>query len=220
MFAVGHIALAYLLGWSSAKILKVKAILPLIVVLSILPDADLLLGIAHRGPTHSLITAVVLSVPFLIKYRKKALPYLIALLSHSLIADFFVGGHLQLLWPISPNLYGFTPLYICITSPTNIALETGLLIIATLVMIKTQDIKQFFQKRLSNLLLIVPIITTLLPTFLAYPMTVPLLLVPGHLFYLVLFSISAAISLPLLLKKIRARNFSLDRHTRLPDTHA
>jgi membrane-bound metal-dependent hydrolase YbcI (DUF457 family) len=205
LFAIGHIALAYLLGWSSAKILKVKAILPLIVVLSILPDADLLFGITHRGPTHSVITATVLFIPFLIKYRQKALPYLVALLSHSLIGDFFVGGHLQLLWPISSNMYGFLPLYISITSSINIALENALLIIATLVMFKTQDIKEFFQKRLSNLLLIVPIVTTLLPTFLAYPITVPILLVPGHLFYLVLFSASAAISMPLIFRKIRDR---------------
>ncbi len=194
--------MAYLLGWSSAKILKVKTILPLIVVLSILPDADLLLGITHRGPTHSVITATVIFIPLLIKYRAKALPYLIALLSHSLIGDFFVGGHIQLLWPISSNLYGFTPFYVSITSPINIALENALLIMATLVMLTTRDIKELFRKRLSNLLLIVPIVTTLLPTLFAYPLTVPLLLVPGHLFYLVLFSLSAAISLPLVFKKI------------------
>lgn len=205
MFAVGHIALAYLLGWGSAKILKVKAMAPLLVVLSILPDTDLIFGIVHRGPTHSLITGTVVFIPFLIVYRKKAVPYLIALLSHSLVADYFVGGHLQLFWPITSKLYGFLPYYISITDPINIALETALFIVATIVMVKTKDIKQFFEKRLLNLLLVIPIFTTLLPTFIAFPIRVPILLVPGHLFYLILFAISVAISLKLLLKKIRSK---------------
>ena len=54
-FAVGHMALAYLIGKSSAKLLKVNLNIPLILVLSIMPDADILLGTYQllRGPTHS-----------------------------------------------------------------------------------------------------------------------------------------------------------------------
>ena len=42
LFAVGHMSLAYLLGKGSAKWLKVKINIPLIMVLSILPDADII----------------------------------------------------------------------------------------------------------------------------------------------------------------------------------
>ncbi len=90
MFAVGHFALGYIFGKTSSKIIKVKVNLPLLLADSVLPDVDLLLRfLAHRGPTHSLITITVLMVPFFAVYRKRALPYYAAMLSHILIGDFF-----------------------------------------------------------------------------------------------------------------------------------
>jgi hypothetical protein len=41
-----------------------------------------------------------------------------------------------------------------------------------------------------NLVLTVPIFTVLLPTFLGFPLRVPILLVPPHLFYLAIFSLA------------------------------
>ena len=68
MFAVGHISLGYLVGNFFARILKVQFNVPLVIVLSIIPDIDiifeLLLGNpVHRGPTHSLIFAFLI-LPF------------------------------------------------------------------------------------------------------------------------------------------------------------
>ena len=81
--------------------------MPLILVLSIIPDADILLGVEelHRGPTHSIITALIVFIPVFAIYRRKAVPYFLAFISHALIADFFIGGRIMLFWPLSSNLH-------------------------------------------------------------------------------------------------------------------
>jgi membrane-bound metal-dependent hydrolase YbcI (DUF457 family) len=200
-FAVGHMALAYLLGKASAKLLKVNINIPLILVLSIIPDIDILFDFLfnsdiHRGPTHSIIVAIVVFIPFFVLYRKRATPYFAALASHSLIGDFLIGGQLQLLWPLSTNEFGAHELgfpYINIYNPINIALEFTLFAIALVVMLKTRDLFHFFRNSKLNLILIIPIFTVLLPTFISYPLRVPLLLILPHLFYLVIFSISVSL---------------------------
>ena len=192
MFGVGHMALAYLLAKGSAHTLKANINIPLVLVLSIIPDIDILVGGAfHRGPTHSVISAVLVFIPIFLLYRKQAIPYFLALVSHSLIGDLFIGGNLQLLWPLSTSFLSLPIIpKISIFSSINVALELTLFIAATLVMFKTKDLQQLLQKNTSNLLLIIPITTVLLPTFLAYPLNVPILLVPPHLFYLGLFTIA------------------------------
>jgi membrane-bound metal-dependent hydrolase YbcI (DUF457 family) len=187
-------ALAYLLGKASAKPLKINLNIPLILVLSIIPDIDIvLMGELHRGPTHSIIMALVVFIPVFVIYRWKAAPYFVALASHSLIGDFFIGGHIQLLWPLSVQQFGLPELgsyYISIYNPINIALELTLFGMATIVMYKTRDLLKFFRNSKLNLILTIPIFTVLLPTFIAYPIRVPILLILPHLFYLTLFSIS------------------------------
>ena len=202
-------ALAYLLGKSTTKILKVNLNIPLLMVLSIIPDIDLIfMRSMHRGPTHSIISAFIVFIPFFIVYRKQAAPYFIALISHSLIGDFFIGGRTQLFWPITTQQFGLHELgsfYINIEDPVNVALELTLFLIATIIMFKTKDILQFFKNNKSNLVLIIPIFTVLLPTFVGYPFDVPLLeTLPAeavaHLFYIVLFVISVLIALNGILK--------------------
>ena len=197
-----------MLGKAFAKLLKVKLNLPLIIVLSVIPDIDIILEFLlkseiHRGPTHSIITAIIFFIPFFILYRQKAAPYFAALLSHSLIGDFLIGGQLQLLWPLSTkefglNAFGFP--YISIYNLINIALEFILFAIALMIMLKTRDLFHFFPKSKLNLILAIPIFTVFLPTFVGYPLSVPLWLVLPHLFYLLLFSISVLISLKGILK--------------------
>jgi hypothetical protein len=199
-FAVGHMTLAYLLGKASAKFLKVNINIPLILVLSIIPDIDILfqpfIANIHRGPTHSIIVAIVVFIPFFMLYRQKAAPYFAALASHSLIGDFLIGGQLQLLWPLSTNEFGAHELgfpYISIYNPINVALEFTLFAIALVVMLKTRDLFHFFRNNKLNLILIIPIFTVLLPTFISYPIHVPILLILPHLFYLVIFSIAVSL---------------------------
>ena len=194
-------ALGYLIGKGTGKLLKVNINIPLILVLSIIPDIDILFGFLlnsdiHRGPTHSIITAIIVFIPFFMFFRQKATPYFAALASHSLIADFLIGGQIQLLWPLSTSEFGLHELglpYISIYSPMNVLLEFTLFIIATVIMFRSRDINRFFRNSKLNLVLAIPIFTVLLPTFASYPLRVPLLLVLPHLFYLLLFSISVLI---------------------------
>ena len=215
-FAVGHMALAYLIGKPTARALKQNLNMPLILVLSIIPDIDILFGKdgIHRGPTHSIIVALLVFIPAFVLYRKKAIPYFLALASHSAIADFIIGGKLMLLWPLTTQKYGLPEfgINISITSPTNIALEWTLFVAATIIMYKTKDLNTFLQNKKSNLLLAIPIGTVLLPTLASYPLEVPYLLIPPHLFYLILFSTSFLTVLIRTLKK-PAKNAK----TRLPE---
>jgi membrane-bound metal-dependent hydrolase YbcI (DUF457 family) len=194
-------ALAYLIAKPTSKLLKTNLLIPFAMVFSILPDVDIIVPSLHRGPSHSLITALVIFIPIFALYHKKALPYFLALVSHSLIGDFLIGGQIQLLWPLTQNKYGNYWFYTRITDPANIALELTLFAIATIFMFKTKDLFSFFRPSKSNLILVIPILTVLLPTFLSYPIEVPILLVAPHLFYLVVFSVSALVAIFGMLKK-------------------
>jgi len=55
MFAVGHVALGYLTGKATSKLLNARINIPLLFFASNIPDIDFLLGLEHRGTTHSLI---------------------------------------------------------------------------------------------------------------------------------------------------------------------
>jgi membrane-bound metal-dependent hydrolase YbcI (DUF457 family) len=69
-------AIGYLSGRISAKLLATKADIPTLLTLSVIPDVDILFSrfIEHRGPTHSIIAALIVFAPFLAVYRKKAIP--------------------------------------------------------------------------------------------------------------------------------------------------
>ena len=211
-------ALAYLLGKGSSKSLRIKLNIPVLLVLSILPDIDIIYDFLtgaeiHRGPTHSIVTATLAFIPIFIVYRKKAIPYFLALISHPLIGDFFIGGQLQLFWPFSSTRYGLHELgstYIRISDPTNIILEISLFIISTLILWKSGDWKVFIKSNKTNLVLIIPITTVLLPSTIGYPFDAPLLLTQpilalAHLFYLVLFSLAVLKTIsPMYRKRIKS----------------
>lgn len=205
-------ALAYLLGKGSSKPLHLNPNVPVLLVLSILPDIDIVYDFLtgsdiHRGPTHSLVIAVLVFIPFFIVYRKRAIPYFLALISHPLIGD--ISGQIQLFWPFSTTQYGFDAL--SIFSPINVLLELSLFALATLMMYLTKDWKVFFTDSKTNLVLIIPVATVLLPTTVGYPFSQSLLLsdlfivkILGvvHIFYLVLFSIAVLKALvPILAKR-------------------
>jgi membrane-bound metal-dependent hydrolase YbcI (DUF457 family) len=174
----------------------------------VIPDIDIIFEVLlkiplHRGPTHSLITAILFFIPFFLLYKQKAMPYFVALASHSLIGDFLIGGQVQLLWPFSTSEYGLHELgfpFIGIYDPVNVVLEFSLFAIALIIMFRTRDILQFFRKSKLNLILAIPIFAVLLPTFASYPLSVPILLILPHLFYLALFSISVIITVRGILK--------------------
>ena len=101
MLAIGHIALGYITGKIISKATGQSINIPVIWILSLLPDIDLLIpGLRHRGPTHSIIVALIIFTPLFIIASWKANPYFVALASHSLIGDYFTGKT-QLFWPLS-----------------------------------------------------------------------------------------------------------------------
>jgi len=188
-FAVGHMALGYLSSKTSSKLLKTNLNIPLALTLSIIPDADILLQripfIQHRGATHSIISARIVFVPFFIICQKQAAPYFIALVQHGLVGDYIAGGRVQLFWPVT-NMYFGTSLDI--RSLTNQTLEWTMFLAAILLTLKMKDYEAFFKPQASNLILIIPTLTVLLPTLLITPMIVPALLIPPHIFYLIMFA--------------------------------
>jgi hypothetical protein len=207
MYAVGHFALGYLTGKLTAKSLNVNLNLPLLFLASVFPDIDIIIpGLIHRGPLHSAILFCILFIPVFAIFRKSAAPYFIAVIQHIVIGDYFIGGQLQLLWPLMPDNYGY---YICMTSLTNVFLEWGFFIIAMAFMIKTKDILLLFTPNPSNTILSIPVLTVLLPTTISFPIEVPPALIIPHLAFLILFTIPIIIDLKAILTKNKTTYHSL-----------
>ncbi|MGA3192699.1 MAG: metal-dependent hydrolase [Candidatus Bathyarchaeia archaeon] len=208
-------SLGYILGKTSSKFLKTNLNIPLVLTLSILPDMDILAehvpGLApilqHRGPTHSFVVSFIIFIPFFVVYRKTAVPYFIALVQHALIGDYLTGGGLQLFWPISQQRFGLAGA--SIMSAENVALEFSLFVVSLAILLITLDIVALFQAHRSNLILVIPIFTVLLPTFLSYPLTVPAWLIVPHLVYMVLFAASVIFELPRLFRSQRSQKSEL-----------
>ncbi len=199
MYAVGHFALGYLTGKLTSKTLDVNANLPLLFLASVFPDIDIVIpGLVHRGPLHSMILFCLVFLPIFAIYKKRAAPYFVAVIQHIIIGDYLIGGDLQLLWPLTPNTYGF---HIAMGSLIHIALEWGLFIISMTFMIKTKDIVFLFKPHLSNMILAIPVLTVLLPTLISFPLYVPFSLLIPHIVYLILFTIPIMIDLKIMLTK-------------------
>jgi hypothetical protein len=188
--------LGYITGKGSSKLAKVKTNLPLLLAASVLPDVDLLLRfLVHRGPTHSFITLTVLMIPFFIVYRKQAIPYYAALLSHILIGDFLTGG-VELFWPLSQGSFGF--LNIEVTSLTNVVAELGLFFLTLPIMYKLGDLQTLLKPHNKNWVLIIPlgaVLGPLLTVGRGQEHALPTLLVVPSLFYVGLFAYSLFVEL-------------------------
>jgi membrane-bound metal-dependent hydrolase YbcI (DUF457 family) len=187
-------AFGYFSSRASSSLLKTKLNIPLVLMLSVLPDADILLHgvpfIQHRGATHSILSALIVFAPFFIIYRKQTVPYFVAFVQHGLVGDYIAGGRVQLFWPVTQMYFGTS---LDIRSVPNQAIEWTMFLVAMILLVKMRDYKQFFKPQASNLILIVPTITVLLPTLLSTPMEVPAMLIPLHVFYLIMFTVAIAI---------------------------
>lgn len=173
----------------------------MIFLLSLIPDADLLIpGLQHRGLTHSIIIITIVFIPAFAVYKKKALPYFAALAQHIVIGDFITSEGTQMLWPINQTWYG---LGIPMASLANILLEWGSFLAAMITMIALRDMHQLLKSHLSNLLVAVPTLTVLLPSLIQFPMAVPTSLLIPHLIYLALFAASLLAIFKPILKKSR-----------------
>lgn len=178
--------------------MKTEINIPVVLTLCIIPDIDIIIPfVAHRGPIHSILIALIVLIPVFAIYHKKAIPYLLALIQHSLIGDYVSGGRIQLLWPVTTQYYGME---IGIQSQANITIEWMIFLTSIIIMFKTKDIAAFFQPHNSNLILTIPTFTVLLPTFLGFPLEVPTWLILPHLVYIFIFSASIAVEIPKVLK--------------------
>jgi membrane-bound metal-dependent hydrolase YbcI (DUF457 family) len=194
MFAIGHFAIGYLTGKASSKLLNVKLNLPLLFAVSVIPDIDLILQpldqtfFMHRGAMHSIILLSTLMSPFLVRYGKQAVPYLVVLLSHSLIGDFFTGGF-EMLWPLSDGWFGGD--FIGMASPANVAIELALFAVAAPIMFKTKDLLTMQVGKFKYVSLVVCLGALAGPMFeisQGSGTALPVLLFPPSLFWLVSFS--------------------------------
>ncbi len=117
-------------------------------------------------------------------FKKRSIPYFVALIQHLLIGDFLTMGT-QFFWPLTANWYGLD-----ITGLTNIFIEWVLFLASITVMFRTGDAALLLQKHSSNIILSVPVLTVLLPAFAGFPIRVPLGLIVPHLIYIALFTLS------------------------------
>lgn len=181
-------ALGYILGKATSKSLNVNLNIPLVLVASVISDIDLLIpGLKHRGPTHSLILSFLIFLPAFLLYRERAAPYFVAVVQHSIPGDYISGEGIQLLWPLTSYWHGVG---IELMSFANFALEWGLFLMFITIMFLTRDLRALFQHHASNMFLVIPISTVLLPTLLSFPLSVPLELVAPHVILVVLFALS------------------------------
>ena len=190
---MGHLALGYITGKATSKILDVDMNIPLLFLASVVSDIDLLIpGLRHRGPTHSLIIILLLFLPAFLLCGKRATPYFAAMAQHSIVGDYLTSEGVQLLWPIAVDWYGVG---FAMTSLTNVLVEWILFLTSLTIMLKAKDVWTLFQRHPSNLLLSIPVFTVLIPTLLSFPMYVPIELIIPHLIYLGIFTLSVLIDL-------------------------
>lgn len=121
MYLLGHIALGYFAAKAISKITNEDINIPIIWLVSLLPDIDFFIpGLEHRGPTHSIVIALLFFLPFFI-LLKRGFAYFAALASHSVIGDYFTKYGCKLFWPINSTwvkaphpllLHGITDIYL------------------------------------------------------------------------------------------------------------
>jgi membrane-bound metal-dependent hydrolase YbcI (DUF457 family) len=158
-------------------------------VLSILPDVDLLIpGLKHRGAIHSVILQTIVFIPFFLYYKKQTMPYYVALVQHSLLGDYLVGGGVQIFWPLTASYYGFD---VPITSLAGTILELAGFVVAVVLMFFSGDLHEMlFKPRKENLLLLLPCGAILASVFLFWRNSIPAVLLVPHLMFLAIFTVA------------------------------
>ncbi len=97
---MGHLALGYFSSLTVFKITRERFSLPLTLLVSMLPDADLLIPfIQHRTVTHSVLFGATIFASLIIVHHN-GLPYIASYFSHILIGDFITSYGIQLFWPL------------------------------------------------------------------------------------------------------------------------
>jgi membrane-bound metal-dependent hydrolase YbcI (DUF457 family) len=185
------------MGKTTSKFLDVKMNVPLLFLASILPDVDFVLGLQHRGPTHSVIVYSLVFVAAFFVFGKQAVPVLVSLVQHSLLGDLLTAGGVQVLWPVVSDWYG---VQMPILNVSNVIVEWAVFISAMALLLRTKDVMALFQSHPYNLVLTVPVFAIVLPAFLSYPITIPVALMIPHLVLLALLVFSMVIDVKQILR--------------------
>jgi membrane-bound metal-dependent hydrolase YbcI (DUF457 family) len=193
MFAVGHLALGYILAKSTSRALKVKVNLPIIFLLSVLPDIDIAIpDLNHRGPLHSIIIITLAFIPFFLYYKKQVGPSYVAIAQHSLVGDYLAGGGVQLLWPLTNQSYGIN---LSMTGQTSVLIELVCFISALIILLATKDILALMKPKKENLLLILTEVAILGSIFISWHYRLLTELLVPHLLFFAIFLASILLSL-------------------------
>jgi len=188
LLAVGHISIGYLLGKLTAKMVRQRLNIPLVMMLAVLPDTDFLIPfLPHRGPLHSLLLHGIIFIPLLLVFRLQSMPYLTALTTHSIV-DILGWEQAQLLWPLnatSMSLNLLTQLQIAI-------IELNLFLLAASLMILDRDTIR--DPSLLTGVLIIPLTALALPVIYGRPDQPSAILVFPHvaMILLLVFALSTA----------------------------
>jgi hypothetical protein len=165
MYLLGHIAIGYLVAWAFARWRKQKLSLWLALTVGIVPDFDILfggLGLEHHTYTHSLLLWAPIAIA-LVLWNRKSLPYVAGILSHLLIGDFLVSS-IPFLLPLSNVSIG---LRLGMPSFADALLESGAFLLMFLVMWGNGDLRRMLSGQRKNLLMLVPLVSMILLTWLA-----------------------------------------------------
>ena len=134
-----------------------KLIVPAILLLGILPDADLLLGslgVMHRTLTHSFFFWIIIFLPIFIIFRLKSVPYFVDVVQHFAFGDLLMGK-VMIFWPFNSAQVGFS---IPMPSLIDVTLELAGLILALGIIIYSGDLKRLFSVTKSNILMLLPLL--------------------------------------------------------------
>ncbi|MGH9877574.1 MAG: metal-dependent hydrolase [Nitrososphaerales archaeon] len=147
---------AYIAGRFCSSRLGVGINPYLVLFLGALPDIDVLLGglgIEHRGITHSVLFWAVVFVPIFFKYRKRSIPYFVAVIQHILFGDLVVN-RTDPFWPFGFNI----GLRVDLLSIENVLLETAGLVIFLILTTRNNGRKIFLGNNRRNVLSILPLL--------------------------------------------------------------
>ena len=172
MFFLGHMTWAYVWAVAFAGKRWGRLFVPAVLILAVLPDVDLFLegfGVGHHTFMHSLFFWFVLFLPFLAVYRRRVVPYFLAVVQHFAFGDLLVG-EVMLFWPFSSSYFGFNA---AMLSVFDVGLEiTGLLLVAG-VMYFNGDLKRLLSVNVRNVLMFVPLLA-LVSSMLFFAVDVPI----------------------------------------------
>ena len=181
-----------------------RLFVPAVLMLGVMPDIDLLLegfGFEHHTFTHSLFFWFVIFAPFLAVFRRKVVPYLVAVVQHFVFGDFFVGK-VMVFWPFSLSYFGFKN---AMTSVFDVALETSGLLLVAGIMYFNGDLKRLLSVDMRNIPMFLPLLALLtsmlffavdwpIIPLVAYIWSSPLLatIVLAHIFLAIFLAVSTA----------------------------